>query len=66
MILNERLQNEPQEVLPVADVLAAFCRYVAEHFDRFDATPGIYGDLRGRYADLADSFQHLNDNSRNA
>ena len=66
MILNERLQNEPQELLPVADLLSVFCRYVAEHCDRFDATPDIYGDLRGSYATLTDSFLHLNDNTRNA
>ena len=51
-ILQFRLENEPDELAPVAAELATTCQYVLDRWSRFDATPDTYGDLRGRYQSI--------------
>ncbi|MEW6303463.1 MAG: hypothetical protein AB1705_08340 [Verrucomicrobiota bacterium] len=55
-ILEHRLEFEAEELVAVAPQLASACRYVCEHYDRFDVTPEIYGDLRSRFLSLEQAF----------
>jgi hypothetical protein len=55
-ILENRLENEAGELRPVAERLASICGYILEHYDRFDLTPEIYGDVRLRFRALQRSF----------
>ena len=56
--------KKPREVSPIAAELAEVCRYVVEHYEKFGATPEIYGDLRARYQKLAVKFDALRIRSR--
>ena len=55
-ILEHRLEFEAEELPPVAPQIAAVCRYILEHYDRFAITPQIYGDLRPRFQTLEQTF----------
>lgn len=55
-LLEHRLEFEAEELRPVAELLAAICGYVVEHYDRFDLTPEIFGDLRPRFQTLQQTF----------
>ena len=59
-LLEFRLEHEPKELSPIALELAAACRHVIEHYDHFDASLEVYGDLRSRYEKL---IQQLSPNS---
>lgn len=55
-ILTFRLEIEAAELVAVAPLLVSVCRYIVEHFDRFDAPPESYGDLRLRFRRLERAF----------
>lgn len=55
-LLDFRLKYEAQELIPIAAPLASVCEYILEHYDRFDLTAEIYGDLRPRYQTLRQAF----------
>lgn len=55
-ILESRLENEATELWPIAEQLAEICNYVLGHYDKFNVTPEIYGDLRPRYLVLQEIF----------
>ena len=46
----------PAALVPSARLLADFCSAVVEQFDRYDADPEIYTDLREDYQKLAETF----------
>jgi len=50
---------EVNEFIPVAQRLASACAYVIEHWNRFDVSREIYGDLQSRYAGLQQTFAHI-------
>ena len=45
-----------EELIPVSPQLASVCGYIVQHYDRFDISPEIYGDLRPRYLLLEQTF----------
>jgi hypothetical protein len=47
--LLEQRAELADDVAAIADQLADVCRYVLDHYDKFEADPSIYGDLRPRY-----------------
>jgi hypothetical protein len=47
-----RFEYEPKSFQPIAKELIDICRFIVEHYDQFDVTPEIYGDLRSRYEKL--------------
>lgn len=55
-ILEHRLEFEAEELNPVANSLANICGYIIEHYDKFDLTPEIYGNLRPRFQKLQEAF----------
>lgn len=55
-ILEFRLEHYADGLRSVAEKLAAACRYVVDHYDRFDLTPDICGDLRRRFEALRQAF----------
>jgi hypothetical protein len=55
-ILRHRLEFEPKELAAVAPQLASVCRYILEHYDRFDLRPDIYGNLRPLFQSLEQAF----------
>jgi hypothetical protein len=55
-ILEHRIEREPEELVAVAPHLAAACRYICEHYERFGLMPEIYGDLRPRFRRLEQAF----------
>lgn len=55
-ILDSRLEFEAEELVPIAAQLASICRYILEHYNRFDLTPEIYGDLCPRFQSLEQAF----------
>lgn len=57
--LRLRLQQEAQEMAPVATELAGICGYIVEHWARFGVDPQFYGDVRARYAALQQAFLQL-------
>ena len=57
-LLEHRLEYEAEELRPVAEHLAGICGYIVEHYDRFDLTPEIFGDLRPRFQTLRQAFVH--------
>jgi hypothetical protein len=58
-ILEQRLEYEAQELQLIAGQLSSICRYIIEHYDRFDLMPDIYGDVRPRYQSLQQAFSEL-------
>ena len=58
-LLEFRVEHEVKELAPVADQLATACRYIIEHFDRFDLTPENYGDVQARLVALRQAFSQL-------
>jgi hypothetical protein len=52
--LESRLEQEPEEVRPVAGLLASLCQYMAEHGEKFDAA-----ELADRYVALWNRFSSL-------
>src|SRR4051812_28404572 len=62
-ILEHRVEYEAEELRPVAERLASTCVYILEHYDRFDLTPDIYGNLRPRFQALQQAFS---ENDKNA
>jgi hypothetical protein len=56
MILEFRLEHESAELVPIADQLAFICGYIVEHYERFDLTPEIFGDVRTRLQTLQQTF----------
>lgn len=55
-ILEHWLEFEAEELKPVAPQLASVCRYIVEHYDKFEVAPKIYGDLRSRFLALEQRF----------
>ena len=55
-LLENRLEYEASELTPIASRLASLCRYIIDHYERFDVMPEIYGDLRPRYQLLERMF----------
>lgn len=51
-LLEFRVEREQENLNPIAQQLANACRYIISHYDRFDVTTEIYGDLRARYEGL--------------
>lgn len=45
-LLEYRLEKQAKEILPVAAQLTQTCQHILNHYDRFDITADIYGDLR--------------------
>ena len=58
-ILKSRLEHEPNELRPVADRLAYICDYMIDHYDKFEVTREIYGDIRVRLVTLRDAFSQM-------
>jgi hypothetical protein len=58
-LLEFRLEHEPEEVASVAGRLAVACRFILEHWERFDIAPEIYVGLRGRYVVLERTLVRL-------
>ena len=58
-ILEHRLEHEADELRPVAERLASACGYIIEHYDRFDVTPDVYGDIRPRFQALQRAFSGM-------
>lgn len=56
--LESRLEDEPEEIGPVAAQLASLCHYMAERQEKFDAGD-IAGDIVERYSALAKRFLDL-------
>ncbi len=48
-LLEHRLLFEAAELIPVSGPLADICAYIVGHYDKFDLSPEIYGDLRPRF-----------------
>jgi hypothetical protein len=57
-ILEQRIEKA-RDVSSIAGALSDACRYVLEHYDRFDIKPNIYGDLRPRYKSLISRFHDV-------
>lgn len=55
-ILEHRLEFEAEKLVAVASQLFAVCRYILAHYDRFDLSPEVYGDLRPRFQLLEQTF----------
>ena len=53
--LETRLNDEPNEMVPVAERLAVLCNYVVEHRQKFDCDD----DMANRYLVLRDGFLSL-------
>jgi hypothetical protein len=51
-ILEYWLEFEPLELVAMVPQLAAVCRYILDHYDRYAIDPNIHGDLRPRYQAL--------------
>lgn len=62
-IFRYRLKNEASELRPIAHLLAGFCSYVIEHWDRFDITSHFHPNLRSDYSALISDFQCLADDT---
>ena len=58
-ILQHRLEFESVELLAIAGPLASICAYIIEHYNRFDVTPEIYGDLLSSFRALEQSFLRM-------
>jgi hypothetical protein len=58
-LLEFRLEEDHGQFVLVADRLVGICDYLIEHYDRFDVTPEIYGDVRARLAALRQTFSLL-------
>lgn len=57
--LEFRLEYESPELQPVAEQIADLCRYVVEHWSRFESGSEFYDDVRGRYQTLQQRFSRL-------
>jgi hypothetical protein len=55
-ILEHRLEYESAELVPIASQLASICGYIIEHYERFNLTPEIFGDVRARFQALQQTF----------
>jgi hypothetical protein len=55
-ILEHRLKYDAEELCPVAGRLVTICGYIMKHYDRFDLTPEIYGDIQPRFHALQQAF----------
>jgi len=62
--LEYRLKYEGDALRPIADKLASVCRYVLDHYDRFEVIPKIYGDLRPRFNALLQGFSSAEESAR--
>lgn len=51
--------DESADVAPIAGDLADACRYVLAHYDKFEADPNIYGDLRPKYESLLSRLHEI-------
>ena len=60
-ILEQRLEFERVELVPIAEQLASICAYIVEDYTRFDLTPEIYGDVRPRFQALQHAFLRMKD-----
>ena len=45
-LLEFRLEHEPQGLVAIAGELASVCGYITDHYEQFDVTPEVHGDLR--------------------
>ena len=57
--LLEQRAEEVEDVAPIAGALADACRYILQHYEKFEAEPSIYGDLRPRYASLVSRLDEI-------
>jgi hypothetical protein len=51
--------GDGSEMAPIADLLAACCHHVLQHYEKFDIDPNIYGDLKPHYEALLISLGRL-------
>jgi hypothetical protein len=51
-LLEHRLEFGAEELAAVAPLLASACRHILQHYESFDITLAIYGDLRPRFRAL--------------
>ena len=58
-LLEFRCEHEPESLRPVKTELAGGCRFVLEHYDQFEATPEIYGELCPRYERMIHRLSQL-------
>ncbi len=54
--LLEQRSREPKVVAPIGEFLKGACGYLLQDFERYDADPAIYGDLRGKLQALETSL----------
>ena len=52
-LLESRLKSEPEALAPIASVVLDAIVKILAHFDRFECSPEIYGDVRARYKMMA-------------
>jgi hypothetical protein len=64
--LEFRLEHEPEGLIPVAEQLVALCRYVIEHWSRFEDVTDAYGDIRTRFQTLQQAFSQMLSHDRSA
>ncbi|MFN0058441.1 MAG: hypothetical protein ACKVX7_08285 [Planctomycetota bacterium] len=57
--LLEQRTEQTIDVARIANELADACRYVLDHYDKFEADPSIYGDLRSRYESLVSRLREI-------
>jgi hypothetical protein len=58
-LLEFRLEHEAAELVPVARELISICGYMIEHYERFNLTPEIFGDVRSRILRLQQTFLRM-------
>jgi hypothetical protein len=58
-VLELRLENERNEVRPIARELTGICKHMSADIARFDCEPALYGDVGARYAGLHAAFVQL-------
>lgn len=58
-VLAFRTDDPPEIVRPIAGRIAGVCRTVVEHYEKYDLTPEIYGDLRPKLRSYENSFSML-------
>ena len=59
MLLEYRVQHDPEEMHPIAERLACTCAQILQHRERFDDGSEVYGDLYDRYKNLCRSLGRL-------
>ncbi|HET6423072.1 MAG TPA: hypothetical protein VFG20_05275 [Planctomycetaceae bacterium] len=58
-VLQYRVEHYASDLIPIAAQLAAACRYVLDHYDKFEFILEIDGDLHHRLLSLEKKLQEL-------